>query len=121
MFEKMKEKRKARIEKKDPYLEHEIILRKKLAQLTPCTDEYKETQQELKTLIQIRSESKESKRKISKSDRGGIIIRVLELFGAGAGVTAIVMAEKNGMIFTGEKKRIMDTVSSCVGKLFFHH
>ena len=101
-------------------MEQEIRLRKKLAELEPGTEPYKDIQNELKMLISIRAESKESKRRISKSDRGGIIIKLLGIVGAGAGIGSVIWAESKGMIFTGEKRRFMDTISSSLGKMFFN-
>ena len=120
MFEKLKAKKEAKRKIKDPYYVEELRLNLKLQELEPGTEQYKEVQQELKTTNIMRGESAESKRRISKADKGGIIIKVLGILGAGAGIGSIIWAETKGLTFTGEKRRIMDSISSSIGKIFFN-
>lgn len=120
MFEKLKAKKEAKRKIKDPYYVEELRLNLKLQELEPGTEQYKEVQQELKTTNIMRGESAESKRRISKQDKGGIIIKVLGILGAGAGIGSIIWAETKGLTFTGEKRRIMDSISSSIGKIFFN-
>lgn len=115
-----KEKREAKKKVKDPYYVEELRLNLKLQELEPGTAEYKEIQQELKMTNQMRGESAESKRRISKQDKGGILIKLLGILGAGAGIGSIIWAETRGMTFTGEKRKIMDSISSSIGKIFFN-
>ena len=119
MFEKFKEKRAMKKQIKDPFLAEERKLLAKLKELEAGTDEYREIQNELKMTSAIRAESKESKRSISKSDKGGIILRILSYVGAGLGIGSVIWAETRGMTFTGEKRKFMDSISSCLGKVFF--
>lgn len=121
MFEKIREKRKTKKEIRDPYSVEEVRLVLKLKELEPGTPEYQEIQTELKNTNIMRGESRESKRRISKQDKGGIIIKVLGILGAGAGIGSIIWAETKGMAFTGEKRKFMDSISSCLGKIFFNH
>ena len=120
MFEKWKEKRAIKKAIKDPFLVEEQKLLAKLKELEPGTDEYREMQNELKMTSSIRAETKESKRRISKSDKGNIIIRTISFLGAGLGIGSIIWAETRGMTFTGEKRKFMDSISSCLGKVFFN-
>ena len=113
-----KEKRKARKLEKDPYLSEELRLLAKMKKLTPGTEEYSKAQAELKNINVMRSESRESKRRISKADRGGIIIKILGIGGGALGLFSIIRAEREGMTFTGEKRSIMDSIARAVGKIF---
>lgn len=118
MFEKLKARRKEKRSIKDPYTVQELKLCTMLQELEPGTDKFKEIQNELKLTNQMRGESRESKRRISKQDKGGIIIKVLGIFGAGAGLASIIWAEKSGLTFTGEKRSIMDAIAKGIGNVF---
>lgn len=113
-------KRKARREaKKDPYDVQELRLQMKLLELEPGTDEYKEIQAELKNTVTTRSESRESKRRIAKGDRGGIILKILGIGGTLAGIITVANYEREGMTFTGEKRTVMDALVRTASN-FFH-
>lgn len=116
-----KEKRKAKQEAKDPYLVQEIRLNLKLRDLEPGTEEYEKIQQELKATNLMRADSRESKRRISKSDKGGIVIKLLGILGAGAGLGSIIWAEHKGLTFTGEKRSVMDSIARGIGQIFVRH
>lgn len=120
MFEKWKKKKDIKRCQKDPYYVEEMRLNLMLQNLEPGSDAYKEIQQELKLTNQMRGESAESKRRISKADKGGIIIKILGILGAGAGIGSIIWAETRGLTFTGEKRKIMDSISTSIGKIFFN-
>ena len=111
--EKRKQKKEARM---DPYDRQELRLQMKLQELEPGTPEYQEIQNEIKVTNTNRSESRESRRRISKSDRGGIILKILGIGGTLAGIVAVATYEKDGMTFTGEKRTIMDTLVSTAAK-----
>ena len=83
------------------------------------SDEYKQLQGQLKDIIAIRGESRESRRRISKTDKGQLLIRGLTLTGALATICGIAKFEKDGNTFTGEKRSLIDTVGSCVGRFLF--
>ena len=111
-------RKKKKIEKADPYDREELRLLMKLKTKTPGTDEYRELQTELKNVNIMRSESRESKRRICKADRGGIILKVLGIAGGGLGLFSIIRAEREGLTFTGEKRTIMDSIASTIGRVF---
>lgn len=118
-FKKRRENRKAKKEaKRDPYDILERRLQLKLLEMESGTAEFQEIQKELKEVNASRAESRESKRKISKQDKGGIIIKILGIFGAGAGLASIIWAEKQGMTFTGEKRGVMSAISRGIGDIF---
>ena len=110
-----KEKRAA---KRDPYDILEEKLQKKLLVTDVDADEFEMIQNRLKSNNTMRAESRESKRRISKQDKGGIIIKVLSIIGAGAGIGSIIWAERQGMVFTGEKRSIMDSIARTIGQVF---
>ena len=117
--EERRERRKAKKEAKQSlYDKEELRLQLKLCKLEPGTEEYQQVQSLLRNNNNIRSESRESKRRISKADKGGIIIKCLGIVGAAFGVGSIIWAEKQGMTFTGEKRSIMDAISRGIGNRF---
>lgn len=119
-FREWREKRKQRaLERMDDYDKIERSLKKKLLDLTPGTEEYEKVQGELKANNIIREESRESKRRISKKDKGGMIIKCITgLIGLG-GIGTMIWAERQDMTFTGEKRSIISSVSRGIGKIFF--
>lgn len=90
-----------------------------MAQCDVRSDEYKQLQGQLKDIITIRGESRESRRRISKTDKGQLLIRGLTLTGALAAILGIAKFEKDGNTFTGEKRSLIDTVGSCIGRFLF--
>ena len=103
--------------KRDPY---DILIRDlklKLLVLDSGTEAFEKTRKELNEIVAIREKERESKRKLTKQDKGGIIIKVLSILGAGAGIGSIIWAEKQDMVFTGEKRSIMDAISRGIGNI----
>ena len=118
---KRKSKRAERKEaRKDPY--DDIIKDLKLKLLTMKVDDpnFEKTRKELDAIVTIRDKEKESKRRLTKQGKGDIIGRILSLVGAGVVTGGVIWAEKHDMVFTGEKRSIMDSVSRTVGNLLFH-
>ena len=112
-----KEKRKAKKEaKRDLYDVEEERLKKDLESVKSGTDEYSKLQEQIKTTIANRSESRESKRLISKSDKGGIIKVVAGGLITLAGMLTVAKFEKDGLTYTGEKRSIMDTLIRTIGR-----
>lgn len=88
----------------------EARIQESMSHFDVCSEEYKALQQTLKTTIASREESKESKRRIAKSDRGGIIRHLLGgLFLGGALVTTCLF-EKEGNTYTGEKRSWAESI-----------
>ena len=100
------------------YDKEEDRLRLMIAELDPFDEKYDQLQAKLKNNISMRESSKESKRKICKSDRGGILMRILQIGGALAGGIMIGKFEKDGLTYTGEKRSFMDAVTRTFGNLF---
>lgn len=80
------------------------------------SDEYKEASSELKQLIAMRGEDKESKRRIDKRDKGQMLIKGLGITGILAAIFGMAKFEKEGNTFTGEKRRWVDTLVSNLGR-----
>lgn len=118
--EEAKAERRARREaRRDPY---DVIAKKlhaKRATLEPGTDEYERISKEIKENTELRASDRESRRRIAKADRGGIICKVLSVLGAGAGIASVIWAERQGMVFTGEKRSLMDSITRGIGNVFF--
>lgn len=113
-------RRKARKEaKQDPFDAIERKLQLKRLDLEPGTDEYERISKELRDNTAMRAENRESKRRIAKADRGTLICRILSIIGAGAGIGSVIWAERQGMVFTGEKRSLMDSITRGIGNVFF--
>lgn len=94
-------------------------IQKEMAKYDVTSDEYKSLMAEQKDLIALRGEHRESKRRISKTDKGQLLVRGLTI---GAGLLAILgiaKFEKEGNTFTGEKRSLIDTIGGCVGRFLF--
>lgn len=100
------------------YDQEEQRLRELICELDPFDERYDQLQGKLKNTIAMRDSSKESKRKICKSDRGGILMKILGVGGAIAGGFMIGKFEKDGLTYTGEKRSFMDAVTRTFGNLF---
>ena len=111
-------RKEKRAEKRDPYDRIEEAIQKAILKTDVESDEFAKLQERLKINSISRTESRESKRRISKQDKGGIIIKVLTILGAGAGMGSIIWAEHKGMVFTGEKRSIMDAIARGIGQVF---
>lgn len=113
-------RRKARKEaKRDPFDVIEQKLQLKRLDLEPGTDEYERISKELRDNTAMRAENRESKRRIAKADRGTLIGRILSIIGAGVGIGSVIWAERQGMVFTGEKRSLMDSITRGIGNVFF--
>ena len=113
--EKWKQRRE---ERQDLYDKEEERLRMMIVDLDPFDEKYDLLQEKLKNTITMRDSSKESKRKICKKDRGGILMKILGVGGALAGGIMIGKFEKDGLTYTGEKRSFMDAVTRTFGNLF---
>lgn len=114
-----KEKKVAKKEaKRDPYDILERKLQMELIKTDMGTERFETIRKELKDVNIMRGESRESKRRISKQDKGGLIIKIVSLIGGAAGLGTIIYAEHKGMTFTGEKRNIIGSISKAIGNVF---
>ena len=96
-------------------------LRTMIAQIDPLDENYDKLQEQRKANLQMRSDSKEYKRKIPKSERAGILLKILSVGGAIGGGVMLAKYEKDGMTFTGEKRSMMDSLARLFGNMFMKH
>lgn len=118
LMEKWKARKEERI---DPYTKEEMRLRTMIAQIDPLDENYDKLQAKLKTNLQMRSDSKEYRRKIPKSERTGVLLKLLSVGGAIGGGVMLAKYEKDGMTFTGEKRSMMDSLARMFGSMFMKH
>lgn len=100
------------------YDQEEQRLRVLICDLDPFDEKYDAAQAKLKNLISMRDASKESRRRICKSDRGNVLMKILGVGGAIGGAFLIGKFEKDGLTYTGEKRSFMDAVTRTFGNLF---
>ena len=109
-----------RKKKQDFYDVEEARIQEAIAKLDDVlSPEYKEMQDILKRNNANREESKESRRRIAKSDRGGIIGKIIGTVCLAGSVVGICMFEKEGNTFTGEKRSWVDTIIRNIGQFRF--
>lgn len=116
----IKEKLANRKAKKEAKRDAYDVLEERFKEKLKTTDDYNERakiRQELAELATLREKGRESKSKYTKQDRGGILIKVLGLVGGAVGLGGIIFAEHKGMVFTGEKRTIMDSISRAIGNV----
>ena len=109
-------RRAKKLERMDPYDKEEMRLHAYIATLELGSAEYDKAQSELKAVNEMRESSHESKRRISKSDKGGIIRQGLAIVGTIAGIGAVGYYEMKGNTFTGEKRTIADGLTRIVAR-----
>ena len=115
LMDKWKQHREA---KRNLYNVEEKRLQAMICELDPLDENYDLLQAKLKNNLAMRETSKESKRKICKSDRGGILMKILGIGGALAGGIMIGKFEMDGLTYTGEKRSFMDSLTKTLGNLF---
>lgn len=111
------ENRKAKKEAKRSA--YDVIEEKLKDELKGTTDydERAKIRRELAETFTLRDKERDSKSRYTKQDRGGIVIKVLGLIGGAFGLGSIIFAEHKGMVFTGEKRTIMDSISRAIGNV----
>ncbi len=104
--------------KLDAYDLEEAKLHEVLAKLDGGTDEYEKAQKQLKEINIMRKEHRESKGKMSPSDKAGLWRKIL---GGGVtigGVCLLSHYEAKGNIFSGEKKSFADGFTKVLCRFF---
>ena len=118
---KRKEKQLKKAKKVNPYDIEEQRILKALMETNSKDEDYKKLQEELKNTIQMRGDSKESKRRISKQDKGSILTK---LVGGGlvlGGLGLVSFFEMKGNTYTGEKRTFADGFIRTLGKFMGIH
>ena len=121
-YKDWKAKRKCRKEekeaRKDPYTILERQLLNRCIAAEKGTDTFKELQSELKNVNIMRAESTESKRKISKQDKGGMLRKCIEGGVGLIGLGSIIYVERQGFMATGEKRTVLTSIARGIGDVF---
>lgn len=103
-------------ETKQFYDEEQRRIKQKIHELEVGTPEYKEAWELMKESNKNFAEHREARRRISKADKGSLIIKLLGLVGIGATAFGMAKFEKEGGMFTGEKKRWADSIVNILSK-----
>ena len=103
------------------YDAEEQRLQAMICELDPFDEKYDLLQSKLKNNLSMKETSRESRRKICKSDRGNLIRTILTVGGGLFGGFMIGKFEKDGMTFTGEKRSFMDSMTRTIGNIFFRN
>lgn len=91
-------------------------LQANMQQLEPGSDKYKESQAELKTLIAIRGEDKESRRRISKTHKGEMLVKGLGITGILTAIGVMSFHERQGYSYGGENRKWIDILCNNLGR-----
>lgn len=110
-----KEKRKVQ----DFYDEEEIRLQEAMRNMDPTSPEYKEALGVLKLTNTNREESRESRRRLAKADRGPLVKTIIGGVVFLASAAGITWFEKTGGMYTGEKRSWIDTIIRGIGNFRF--
>lgn len=106
--------------KKNPtnefYKEEQARIRKKIAELEVGSDEYKEAWNLMQQSNKAYAEHREARRRISKSDKGNLLVKALGILGIGATAFGMAKFEHDGGMFTGEKKKWSDSIINILSK-----
>ena len=103
-------------ETKEFYEGEQRRIREKIHELEVGTPEYKAAWDLMKESNKNFAEHRESRRRISKADKGSLLIKGLGLLGIGATAFGMAKFEKEGGMFTGEKKRWADSIVNILSK-----
>ena len=98
------------------YDEEQARIREKIHELDVGTPEYKAAWDLMKESNKNFAEHREARRRISKADKGSLLIKLLGLAGIGGVAYGMARFEHNGGMFTGEKKKWADSCISILSK-----
>ena len=101
---------------KEFYDEEQKRIREKIHELEVGTPEYKEAWDLMSSTNKNFAEHRESRRRISKADKGNLLVKALGLLGIGTVAFGMAKFEHDGGLFTGEKKRWADSIIGILGK-----
>lgn len=106
--------------KKNPtkqfYEEEQARIKQKIHELDVGTPEYKAAWDLMGQTNKTFAEHREARRRISKETKGNLLIKLLGLAGIGATAFGMAKFEKDGGMFTGEKKRWADSIVNILSK-----
>lgn len=93
-------------------------IKEEMSHLTIGSDEYKEVQAELDKLYSLQGKSKEVNARVSKEDKGRILLKVVSTVGLGGLIFGLSRFELKGNTFTGENRTSINTLIKGAGKIF---
>lgn len=100
----------------DFFEQEELKIQKKLSELEVGSEEYETTLNQFKTAVDVREKRKESRRKLSKADKGQMLIKGIGVLGIIGACFGISRFEMKGNTFTGEKRTWIDTLIGNLGR-----
>lgn len=103
-------------ETKQFYDEEQRRIKEKIHELEVGSPEYKEAWELMRDSNKSFAEHREARRRISKADKGNLLIKVLGILGIGATAFGMAKFEKDGGMFTGEKRKWADSIVNILSK-----
>lgn len=103
-------------ETREFYDEEQRRIREKIHELEVGTPEYKAAWDLMRDSNKSFAEHRESRRRISKADKGNLLIKTLGILGIGATAFGMAKFEKEGGMFTGEKRKWADSIVNILSK-----
>ena len=103
-------------ETREFYDEEQRRIREKIHQLEVGTPEYKAAWDLMRDSNKSFAEHRESRRRISKADKGNLLIKTLGILGIGATAFGMAKFEKEGGMYTGEKRKWADSIVNILSK-----
>ena len=91
-------------------------IQNKMATLEEGSDEYKQCLTDLKAIISMRGDDKESRRRISKGDKGQLLIKGLGISGIIGAIFMMSRHEKSGYTYSGENRKWVDILCQNLGR-----
>lgn len=98
------------------YDEEQQRIREKIHELEVGTPEYKEAWELMRDSNKSFAEHREARRRISKEAKGNFLIKLLGILGIGATAFGMAKFEKDGGMFTGEKRKWADSIVNILSK-----
>lgn len=98
------------------YDEEQQRIREKIHELEVGTPEYKEAWERMRDSNKSFAEHREARRRISKEAKGNFLIKLLGILGIGATAFGMAKFEKDGGMFTGEKRKWADSIVNILSK-----
>jgi hypothetical protein len=98
------------------YEEEQARIEQKIAELDVGTPEYKAAWDLMRDTNKSFAEHREARRRISKEAKGNFLIKALGIIGIGATAYGMAKFEKDGGMFTGEKRKWADSIVNILSK-----
>ena len=98
------------------YTEEQARIKERIRQLEVGSPEYKEAWELMSNSNKCYADHKETRRKISKQDKGNLLIKALGILGIGGVAFGMAKFEHDGGMFTGEKRKWADSIVNILSK-----